>query len=202
MPVERAVVESQPPVQTDGRRRRADVNRHRIVEAMMALVREGEVFPSAEAVAIRAGVGLRTVFRLFSDMEGLYREMHAAMITRLTPIFSEPIGEGDWRFRLSALIDRRARLFEDMLPIKTAADAHRYQSRYLQAEHEELVALLRQILTFTVPEPVRADPVLLDALDLALSFETWRRLRYDQKLDPAQAETVMRALADRLTAGF
>lgn len=202
MPTERAVVQSEPPVQTDGRRRRADVNRQRIVEAMMALVREGEVFPSAEAVASRAGVGLRTVFRLFSDMDGLYREMHATMIARLTPIFSEPLGEGDWRFRLSALINRRARLFEDMLPIKTAADAHRYQSPYLQGEHEELVALLRQILTFVMPEPIRSDPALLDALDLALSFESWRRLRYDQKLDPAQSEAVMRLLADKLVAGF
>lgn len=202
MPTERAVVESLPPVQTDGRRRRADVNRQRIVEAMMALVREGEVFPSAEAVANRAGVGLRTVFRLFSDMDGLYRELHAAMIARLTPIFTEPLGEGDWRYRLSALIGRRARLFEDMLPIKSAADAHRYQSPYLQGEHEELVALLRQILTFTIPETIRADAVLLDALDLALSFESWRRLRYDQKLDAAEAEAVMRHLADRLVSGF
>jgi AcrR family transcriptional regulator len=202
MPTERAVVQSESPVQTDGRRRRADVNRQRIVEAMMALVREGEVFPSAEAVATRAGVGLRTVFRLFSDMDGLYRELHAAMIERLTPIFTEPLGEGDWRFRLSALINRRARLFEDMLPIKTAADAHRYQSPYLQGEHEELVALLRQILTFVVPETIRADAVLFDALDMALSFESWRRLRYEQKLDPAQSEAVMRLLADKLVTGF
>jgi AcrR family transcriptional regulator len=196
-----AVIQPPPPVQTDGRRRRADVNRQRIVEAMMALVREGEVFPSAEAVASRAGVGLRTVFRLFSDMDGLYREMHAVMIERLTPIFQEPLGEGDWRFRLGALINRRARLFEDMLPIKTAADAHRYQSPYLQDEHQELVRLLRQILTFVMPEPVRTDAMLMDALDLALSFESWRRLRYDQRLEPAEAEAVMRYLADRLVAG-
>lgn len=195
-----AALPPEPPAQTDGRRRRADVNRQRIVEAMIALVREGEVLPSAEAVASRAGVGLRTVFRLFSDMDGLYREMHAAMIERLTPIFHEPLGEGDWRFRLSALIARRARLFEDMLPIKSAADAHRYQSPYLQGEHQELVRLLRQILTFVAPEPVRTDPLLMDALDLALSFESWRRLRYDQGLEPERAEAVMRRLAERLTA--
>lgn len=202
MSTDLAAILPTPPVQTDGRRRRADVNRQRIVEAMMALVREGEVFPSAEAVASRAGVGLRTVFRLFSDMDGLYREMHAVMVTRLAPVFQEPLGEGDWRFRLSALIHRRARLFEDMLPVKSAADAHRYQSRYLQAEHEELVRLLRQILIFVLPEAIRADPVMLDALDLALSFESWRRLRKEQNLEPDQAETVMKRLADRLIAGF
>lgn len=202
MSSEIAAILPEPPVQTDGRRRRADVNRQRIVEAMMALVREGEVFPSAEAVASRAGVGLRTVFRLFSDMEGLYREMHAAMIARLTPIFQEPLGEGDWRFRLSALINRRARLYEDMLPIKSAADAHRSQSPYLQDEHQELVRLLRHILTFVLPEAIRTDAALFDALDLALSFESWRRLRCDQGLDPERAEAVMALLADKLVAGF
>ncbi len=202
MSSELAAILPTPAIQTDGRRRRADVNRQRIVDAMMILVREGEVFPSAEAVASRAGVGLRTVFRLFSDMDGLYREMHAAMIERLTPIFHEPLGEGDWRFRLGALISRRARLFEDMLPIKTAADAHRYQSPYLQGEHQELVSLLRQILVFVVPEAVRTDPMAMDALDLALSFESWRRLRYDQKLEPEKAEAVMRHLADSLVAGL
>lgn len=192
----------EPPAQTDGRRRRADVNRQRIVDAMMALVREGEVFPSAEAVASRAGVGLRTVFRLFSDMDGLYREMHAVMVARLSPVFQEPLGEGDWRFRLGALINRRARLFEDMLPVKTAADAQRYTSPYLQDEHAELVRLLRQILIFVLPEAIRVDAVLVDALELALSFESWRRLRNDQNLEPDQAEAVMKRLADQLVAGF
>jgi AcrR family transcriptional regulator len=52
--------------QTDGRRKRADANRRRIALAMLELVRAGETKPSADQVAEAAGVGRRTVFRLFA----------------------------------------------------------------------------------------------------------------------------------------
>jgi AcrR family transcriptional regulator len=60
---------------TDGRRKRSETSRQRIVEAMIALVGEGHMSPSAEQVATRAGVGLRTVFRHFADMDSLYASM-------------------------------------------------------------------------------------------------------------------------------
>lgn len=59
----------------DGRRKRGDQSRRQIVDAMIELVRSGEMSPSAAQVAERAGVGLRTVFRHFDEMEILYREM-------------------------------------------------------------------------------------------------------------------------------
>ena len=65
---------------TDGRRARGHVSRSRIVAAMIELVREGCVAPTAEQVALRADVGLRTVFRHFDDMESLYREIRALRI--------------------------------------------------------------------------------------------------------------------------
>ncbi|MEO8374286.1 MAG: hypothetical protein ABI471_03615, partial [Sphingomonas bacterium] len=54
---------------TDGRRRRSETSRDKIVEAMLAIVAEGQITPSAEQVALRAEVGLRSVFRHFKDME-------------------------------------------------------------------------------------------------------------------------------------
>src|SRR5213076_1131404 len=61
----------------DGRRKRGEDNRNRISQAFLSLVAEGVVAPTAEDVAHRAGVGLRSVFRHFTDMEALYREMAA-----------------------------------------------------------------------------------------------------------------------------
>ncbi|WP_158595822.1 hypothetical protein [Oleomonas cavernae] len=74
----------------DGRRQRAVDNRRRIVEAMLALVRAGDVAPGAEAVAAKAGVGLRTVFRLFEDMDSLYREIHSILYAELAPLVATP----------------------------------------------------------------------------------------------------------------
>lgn len=182
------------PIQTDGRRLRSDANRVRIANAMLELLREGVRDPSAEALAERAGVGRRTVFRLFSDKEGLYKEMHAIMLARLLPIFSAPIDGETWRERLDNLIERRARLFEDMLPIKTAADAQRYRSDLLQKEHAEFTAMQRSTLMFVLPKGLANEKV--EMLDLSLSFESWRRLRTEQKLTTKQAATTMRKFAE------
>jgi AcrR family transcriptional regulator len=184
--------------ETDGRRLRAEATRGRIVEAMLGLVREGAAAPSAEAVAERAGVGLRTVFRLFSDMDSLYREMHAVMLAKLSPIVEEPFAAPDWRGRLDELILRRRRIFEEILPLKTAADAHRALSPYLQEEHGAMTRLQRQMLASILPEPFLQDTERLEALDLAVSFETWRRLRLDQRLSADATCAVVRRLVRAL----
>jgi AcrR family transcriptional regulator len=185
-------------VQIDGRRLRADQTRRRIALAMIELARAGEVTPSADAVAEAAGVGRRSVFRLFNDMEGLYREMHAVMVERMSPLFAAPFVAIPWRARIDELIERRARMFEDMLPVKSAADANRHRSSFLQSEHRRLTKLQRDALLAVLPRSVSADATRIDALDLAFSFEAWRRLRQEQSLTIKAAIAVWRCLAAAL----
>jgi AcrR family transcriptional regulator len=171
----------------DGRRQRASDSRRRIAQAMLELVGEGETVPSAEQVAERAGVGRRTVFRLVQDMEGVYREMHAVMLERLLPMLATPFAAQGWRARLDEIVERRARMFEEMLPIKSASDAHRYASNFLQDEHRKLTQLQRNTLLAVLPAGLAAQTAKVDALDLTLSFEAWRRLRQEQRLTIKQA---------------
>ncbi|MBL8558075.1 MAG: TetR/AcrR family transcriptional regulator [Hyphomonadaceae bacterium] len=185
-------------VRSDGRRRRSDANRRRIAQALIDLAIDGDIAPSAERVAERAGVGRRTVFRLFSDMEGVYSEAHALMIARLGPIIHEAVEGATWRERLDQLIDRRVRLFEEILPIKTASDARRAHSPFLQEGHAEFTRLLRGVLMFVAPKSVSEDRTLFEAVELALSFETWRRLRHEQRLSAKSAGAVVRRLVDAL----
>lgn len=184
--------------QVDGRRQRADASKRRIALAMLELARAGEIAPSAEQVAEQAGVGRRTVFRLFNDMDGVYREMHGVMVERISPMFAAPFLAATWRARVDELIERRARMFEEMRPIKSAADAHRHRSVFLQTEHRRIVKLQRDTLLATLPDSVRKDDTRVEALDLALSFEAWRRLRGEQRLSVKQAIAVWRRLAHAL----
>ncbi len=187
------------PAEVDGRRQRSDASRRKIALAMLDLLREGELDPSADLVAERAGVGRRTVFRLFSDMEGVYREMHAVMTSRLAPEFAKPFVGRTWAARLDEVIERRAKMFEMMLPIKTAADARRYSSNFLQIEHKKITRLQRQTLRAVLPAALaKGDP--LEALDLALSFEAWRRLRHEQGLGVKQAQAVLRRIVSAIAA--
>jgi AcrR family transcriptional regulator len=182
----------------DGRRLRSEVSRLRIVEAMIALVSEGLTMPPAEAVAARAGVGLRTVFRLFEDMDGLYRGMQAVMTERLGGLLEAPIVASDWREAINILIDRRAEAFEMILPLQIAADSARSRSAALRDGRLRLVKGQRDTLLAALPAAIQGDAELVQALDLALSFETWRRLRTDQGADVAQARAVMRRIASAL----
>lgn len=179
----------------DGRRLRSEASRLKIVEAVIALVREGATLPSAEAVAARAGVGLRTVFRLFEDMDGVYRGMQEVIGAEVRPLLEEPIVARDWREALDIVIDRRARAFEAMLPLQIAADAQRHRSRALREGRTRLVAVQRERLRAVLPPAIWDDPVRRDALDLALSFEAWRRLRKDQGADVERTKAVMRHMA-------
>ena len=183
---------------TDGRRRRADTSRRRIVEAMMELVRAGELSPSAEAVALKAGVGRRTVFRLFSDMESVYGEIQRVMMERIEPIFCAPLEGRTWRDRLDALIERRGTVFEEMLPFKTAADAQRHLSPFLQKDHAQIAAVTRRTLAQVLPKKMAPGTRSFEALDAALSMEMWQRLRHDQGLAPKAALAVMKHMADAL----
>ncbi len=181
--------------ESDGRRRRSAASRQKIVEAMLELVRAGETAPSAEAVAEKAGVGRRTVFRLFNDMDSIYREMHGVMRARLLPILAVPVKGETPKARLSALIDRRVRFFEEILPLAVAAAVHRPRSPFLQADHAAIAAQLRQLLAAHLPPDAVEDPVRFAALDAILSIEMWRRLRVDQKLPAIDAARSLKLAA-------
>lgn len=185
----------------DGRRLRSEASRLRIVEAMIALVSEGQGLPSAEAVAARAGVGLRTVFRLFEDMDGVYRGMQAVMTGMLGGLLDGPIEAPTWRDAVDILIARRAEAFEILLPLQIAADGQRQRSQALREGRVRLVRGQRETLLAILPGTVTADPDLVNALDLALSFEAWRRLRTDQGADIVTATRVMRRMAGALLTG-
>ena len=193
-----AILKAAKPEIRDGRRERSDASRRKIVEAMLELAREGEPAPSADAVAERAGVGRRTVFRLFKDMESLYREMHATMIARIEHIRAMEIEGETWRERFACLVDRRVRLFEEIMPIEAAANVHRHQSEFLRNAHAANSSMLRDIMLFVLPKAAKADADLVEALDAAMSIETWRRLRWQQGLSAKAARRVMERTANGL----
>src|SRR5438093_3343050 len=160
---------------SDGRVRRGERSGHAIVEALVGLVGEGVIEPTAQQVAARAGVGIRTVFRRFSDMEGLFAEMGARVQADVLPLLAgEPGGAVAERAR--ALVARRVAFFEHIAPYKRSANLKRWRSPFLRKDHAGLVRALRDDLLRWLPELRRIPAGVLDALDLATSFEAWDRL--------------------------
>ncbi|HEX3886432.1 MAG TPA: TetR/AcrR family transcriptional regulator [Phenylobacterium sp.] len=182
----------------DGRRRRGEDNRAKIVAAMLEIIHAGEIAPSAEQVAQRADVGLRTVFRHFQDMDSLYREMSVVIAKELHGAAERPFVSQDWRERVVELIARRSWAFEKIGPFLRASSVFRYRSKFLDADNADFATALRAILKRQLPPVVARDQAKLEILDLLLSFETWSRLRREQGLAPKRAREVLETAVRRL----
>jgi AcrR family transcriptional regulator len=166
---------------------------------MYDLIRIGKVEPTVEEVAARAGVGVRTIFRQFRDLEALACSLservlgEAVALVQPTPLSGRLVDD------LTALIARRARVFEHLLPFRQSGRAVRHRVRFLQEQEQQLTRMLRDRLR-AVLRPSRKDGPddRLEVLDLLLSIEAWERLRERQKLSPAHAEQVLVAAATTL----
>ena len=177
----------------DGRALRGARNREKIVDALLELVREGELLPTAEQVSQRAGVGTRTVFRHFDDMENLNGEVQAAIKLEIDPLLGEPRSTGTLAQRAQAMIERRIAIFERIAPFMRSGDIQRWNTPFLQRNHAESTRRMRADLLRWLPELADVDDDRLEAIDLFTSFDAWNRLRVDQRLGRERTQQVIEA---------
>ncbi len=161
---------------------------------MLELVAGGEVAPSAAQVADVAGVGLRSVFRHFNDMDSLYREMGEVIEAQVLPILLRPPEGTTWQDRLVDLAERRAQIFEAIMPYRISANVRRFESPYLMQDYRRLLRLEVESVEAYLPDAVRADVAGARGLNVILSFNTWRLLRHDQGLSVEEAKAVVRRM--------
>ena len=187
---------------SDGRRERSRSSRARIVAATLDLIERGDIAPSAARVADEAGVGLRTVFRHFDDMDSLFREMAETVARRVMPMVDQPYEQSDWRANIRELVERRARVFEAILPFRISANIKRYQSGFLMADYVRIMKMERDRVTCLLPARVKADEIGVEALCVALSFQSWRVMRHDQALPADKAAAVLARLVEDALRGL
>lgn len=187
---------AEPDGRLDGRRERSKSSRAKIVAAMLELVARGEVDPSAAQVASTAGVGLRSVFRHFDDMDALYREMTEVIEAEIMPMIAEPYRASSWRDRIRELAERRARVFETIMPYRISANLKRFQSNFLMRDYRRMLRMERASVEAALPPAILADTVRTHALNVALSFQCWRLLRHDQEMNVADARAVVAMLLE------
>ncbi len=183
----------------DGRILRSERSHEAIVQATFDLVGQGVLRPTAEQVAEQAGVGIRTVFRHFSDMDSLFSEMNSRLRKSAVPLLDAGERTGSLEERTRGAVQRRAAMYEHIAPYRRSAGLSRWRSQYLQQQETLFVQELRNDLLNWLPELEEA-PDLLEAADAASSFETWDRLRCQQRLSQARARDAMERLLRGLTA--
>ena len=177
---------------SDGRVQRSERSREAIVTAVLELVGEGDPRPTAERVADRAGVGIRTVFRHYSDMESLYAAMTDRLREKLQPVLRRGPSAGNLDGRIDEFLETRSEFFEKLLPFARSSSLLRWRSKFLEADHVAGARELRAHLLAFLPELRDGDPSALEAADFITSIEAWGRLRSEQRLSSARAVSVQR----------
>lgn len=187
----------------DGRSRRSDRSRQLVVETFLDLLVEGEPQPTAMQVSERCGVSMRSIFRLFDDVEAMHAAAVATQIDRVAHLVValEPTGSLDRRIK--AVVEGRSRLFEAISPVRRMAVRLAPTSRPISADlklaNEFFRAQLAEMFAveLTVLSPARR-ATMLDTLDLATSWETWERLRGIQLVPQRRARRIVSDLVRQI----
>jgi TetR/AcrR family transcriptional regulator of autoinduction and epiphytic fitness len=179
----------------DGRVLRGERNRDAIVDALLALLAEGDPQPSARNIAQRAGVSLRTVFQHFNDIDTLYGAVAQRQVDRLwSKLDPLPAPEAPLDVRIDAVVSQRVGLFETIAPVRRAAVVVNSSSPALQRGLARSEAFLRRQIAEIFAAELAGDPDRIAAADFAASWEAWEGLRRSSRRSVATATRVMRVL--------
>jgi AcrR family transcriptional regulator len=184
----------------DGRRARSQTSRDKIVAAVLQLIEGGDLSPSAARVAEVAGVGLRSVFRHFDDMDSLYQEVSERVSAEVMPLLNEPATGATWKERLLRLVERRTSIFERIHPFRLSASFKRFRSAFLMEEYRRTLMLEATTVEALLPDSILADDLSTRSIKVVLGFQNWHALRFEQDLSIEEArEVVTRILGDILS---
>jgi hypothetical protein len=126
--------------------------------------------------------------------------MDARLQAEALPLLQAGSPKGGLAARARALVRQRAAFFEWVAPYKRSGSLTRWRSAFLRAQHGALVRAQRADLLRWLPELEHAPDDLVEALDLATSFEAWDRLRSEQRLGRARALAALERLVLSLAA--
>ncbi|MEV4546083.1 TetR/AcrR family transcriptional regulator [Micromonospora echinaurantiaca] len=183
------------PGRVDGRTARAERTRAAIVEAHLALISEGDLRPTGERIAERAGISLRTLWTNFKDMETLF-EASGAEVLRQQDAAYRPISPTlPLAKRVDAYCRQRARLLQLVAPSARAAQMrepvsaqlHRNRLKHIDRVRDEVEQLFAAELAQAGPGREQ----LVHALVAVSMWPAWSMLRDGLGLGVDQARAVM-----------
>jgi AcrR family transcriptional regulator len=196
-------LESAPTVPRDGRRARRHRSRDLAVDALLDLLTEGVTRPTAQQVAERSGVSLRSIFRIFDDVDTLHSEAAARQLERTRHLFVEVPATGSRAARIDTVVDLHDRLYRSVAPVRRAAIRAAPESAALRNQLALGRTWLRAEIERVFAQELAAhadDGATLAGVELALTFEAWDQLASGQELNgPARRAAMVRLLTALLS---
>ena len=183
----------------DGRMERRRASRRKIIDCTRELIIEGYAEPTAEQVSHRTSLTTRTLFRHFPDMKSLYLEVLSEGRELALAVMDEPLPPGNTTQMIRTIVERRARVYEHLLPTQISRTMLLHRSDQAKSDTRNDVKRRRKRLRAILPPEAIADPLMFEAIDGVLGVMFWVSLRRDQKLSAKRAQEVMLRAALRLT---
>ena len=187
----------------DGRRLRSERSRKAMIDAALELIEDGNYAPTAKQISARAGVGIRSFFRQFEDMDQFFAAVDEQTVGSFWERFlHEGDREGVLAERLDSIVATYAKAFEEHRSLLLATKSLRWSSRVLKENYERYQQISRANKERWLPEIRQLPSDERELADAYLSFEMWHRLRDIQGLSCETTETlILKALENLLTAG-
>jgi TetR/AcrR family transcriptional regulator of autoinduction and epiphytic fitness len=180
----------------DGRLARSARTRDAVVDALLDLLGEGDLRPTAARIAERAGVSLRIVFHHFDDLEAIYSELADRQAERVKPL-AVPIPVAlPFARRVEKFSAQRGRLLETLSPVRRSAVLMEPFRPALAKRLRHARDLMRAAaIAAFAPElsKLGADEkrATVAALDVITSWVAWEQMRRHQGLSETEARGVM-----------
>src|SRR3974390_1110310 len=106
----------------DGRARRRLESYERAVDALLDLLEAGNPAPTAQQIAERSGISVRTVFRLTEDIESLHAAGILRQMERTAHLYITLPKTGPLATRRRAPVKNRVDMFEAIAPVRRFAE--------------------------------------------------------------------------------
>lgn len=184
---------------SDGRRLRSERSRQAMINAALILIEEGNFAPTAKQISARAGVGIRSFFRQFEDMDQFFAAVDEHTVGSFWESFlHEGDREGELTERLDSIVTTYGKAFEEHRSLLLATKSLRWSSRVLKENYERYQQISRANKERWLPEVGQLPLDERELADAYLSFEMWHRLRDIQGLSCSAAQAVILKALTRL----
>jgi AcrR family transcriptional regulator len=189
----------------DGRTIRAERTREAVVKALLTLLDEGELSPTAERVAERAGVSERSIFQHFGDREALFEAAAVRQYERVMPTLRPVDPTLPLDVRLDAFVAQRARLLEQVKGVRRAALLLEHESQTIAgwinaARRAKALEVDKVFATELAAVPADTRPAVRAALVASCAWPAWESYRVHQRLGFERARAAMRTSMAALLA--
>ena len=195
--------ETGPEERIDGRRQRTQVTRANIVNAAIGLQNEGNMRPSMQQIAERAGVSLRTAFQHFPEKHQL---THAVLdeltrLNRVDPPSPELAIHSALEARLEKFLEIRCRQLEQLTPHRRAANSMIATSKLLQEHRVKVRGRYRGVVEiwFAAELDALSDASRkkwLAAIATLVDWEMWQSLRTYPNRSVSEARELLSLLLE------